>query len=50
MLVKSKLIEQLAKKQPFIAVEEVYNLVNILLETMTKTLCQVARLSHKTFP
>ncbi len=49
MLVKSKLIEQLAKKQPFIAVEEVHHLVNIVLETMAKTLCQGGRIEIRGF-
>ncbi len=49
MTVKSQLIGQLAKKQPFIAVEEVHNLVNIVLETMIKTLCRGGRIEIRGF-
>ena len=49
MIVKSQLIERLAKKQPFISLEEVHNLVNLVLETTTDTLRQGGRIEMRGF-
>ncbi len=49
MIVKSQLIEQLAKKQPFIEGTEVSSLVNLLLDTMTDALHQGGRIEVRGF-
>ena len=49
MIVKSQLIEQLAKKQPFIEDTEVSSLVNLLLDTMTDALHQGGRIEVRGF-